>query len=157
MKGQPTFRIARSLDDLVKVFIVRAIVFMDEQHVSYGEEMDDQEHAAVHLLGEVDAEPIAAGRVRFSGSFAKLERLAVRREWRGRGYGSDLLRFAMQVASEAGFRQFKLHAQLATRDFYRKHGFQVRGRTFVEAGIEHCLMVRANAADGPRSETAWGR
>jgi predicted GNAT family N-acyltransferase len=130
------------VDDLIKAFIVRGIVFMDEQHVSYREEVDEHEHAAVHILGELDGEPIAAGRIRFLGSFAKLERLALRKEYRGRGYRSELLRFAMDVARDSGYSTFKLHAQVTAQPFYLKHGFTIRGDTFLEADIEHCLMVR---------------
>jgi predicted GNAT family N-acyltransferase len=142
MEDRPTFGITRSLDDLIKVFIVRGIVFMDEQHVRYQEEMDAHEHTAVHILGQINGEPIAAGRIRYEGPFAKLERLAVRKEYRRQGYGDELLLFAMGVARDAGFTKFKLHAQIAAKAFYSRHGFKVQGAPFMEAGIEHCLMVR---------------
>jgi len=115
---------------------------MDEQHVRYGQEMDEHEHAAIHILGELDGEPIAAGRIRFTGPFAKLERLAVRKPYRGRGYGDQLVRFAMDVARGMGSNRFKLNAQLAVRDFYARHGFRVCGENFTEANIEHCPMIR---------------
>jgi predicted GNAT family N-acyltransferase len=142
MESQPTFRIAASLDDLIEAYIVRAIVFMDEQGVSYREEVDEHEHAAVHILGEIDGEPMAAARLRFVDGFAKLERMAVRRQYRGRGYGSALLRFALDEARRCGFARFKLHAQTVALDFYARHGFQPRGDTFLEANIEHRLMIK---------------
>jgi len=142
MESRPTFRIAQSLDDLIKAFIVRGIVFMDEQGVSFREEMDEHEHAAVHILGELDGEPMAAARIRFVGAFAKLERMAVRREYRGRGYGRELLRFTMDTARQRGFTQFKLHAQTTALAFYAKQGFQPQGDTFLEANIQHRLMTR---------------
>lgn len=142
MESRPTFRIAQSLDDLIKAFIVRGIVFMDEQGVSFREEMDEHEHAAVHILGELDGEPMAAARIRFVGAFAKLERMAVRREYRGRGYGRELLRFTMDTARQRGFTQFKLHAQTAALAFYAKQGFRPQGDTFLEANIQHRLMTR---------------
>lgn len=139
---RPTFRIGHSLDDLIKVFIVRGIVFMGEQGIRFGEEMDEHEHAAVHLLGELDGEPIAAGRVRVVQACAKLERLAVRRPYRGRGYGDDLVRFALEVARDQGLRTFRLNAQITVRAFYARHGFKVCGENFFEANIEHCPMIR---------------
>lgn len=157
MESQPTFRIARSLDDLIKVFIVRGIVFMDEQHVSYREEMDEYEHAALHILGEINEEPMAAARIRFDGPFAKIERMAVRKEYRRRGYGSELLRFVMQVARDAGFGKFKLHAQLPAREFYAKHGFQTRGETFLEANIKHCLMIKEDPSPERRRNDTRGK
>ncbi len=148
MENRPTFRIARSLDDLIKVFIVRGIVFLEEQHVRYHEEMDEHEHAAIHILGEIEGEPIAAGRIRFLGPFAKLERMAVRKPYRGAGYGDELVRFAMTVARDNGFHKFKLNAQIAARDFYTRHGFRVCGENFVEANIEHCPMIREDRPQG---------
>ncbi len=142
MENGLTFRIARSLDDLTKIFIVRGIVFMGEQQISYREEMDEHEHAAIHLVGELGDEPVAAGRIRLFGTFAKLERLAVREPYRGRGYGDALVRFALDVARERGFHTFKLNAQLTVRDFYARHGFHICGENFLEANIEHCPMLR---------------
>ena len=140
------FRIAESFDDLVKAAVVRGIVFLGEQHTSYVIEKDEHEPTAVHILGEIDGEPVAAGRIRFLGEFAKLERLAVRKEWRGRGIGSRLIEFMMQAARDRGAGKFKLHAQLTTKGFYARHGFQAMGDVFMETGIEHCLMVREEQA-----------
>lgn len=142
MESKATFRVVRSLDDLVRALVVRGIVFVGEQGVSYAEEMDEHEHAAVHILGELNGEPIAAARVRYLDGVAKLERMAVRKEFRGRGCGTDLLSFAMQVARDAGVARFKIHAQVAAAPFYAKHGFRRQGDTFIEAGIEHCLMIK---------------
>jgi predicted GNAT family N-acyltransferase len=142
MERKATFRVVRSLDDLIKALVVRGIVFVGEQGVSYAEEMDEHEHAAVHILGEIDGEPIAAARVRLLAGVAKLERMAVREEYRGRGCGTDLLNFAMQVAHDAGITRFKIHAQVAAAPFYEKHGFRRQGETFIEANIEHCLMIK---------------
>lgn len=136
------FRIARSLDDLLKAYIVRAIVFIDEQRTPYAIEMDPHEHSAVHIIGEAEGEPFAAGRIRFLGEYAKLERLAVRRQWRGRGYGDRLLAFMIRTARDHGFEKFKVHAQLYAQGFYEKHGFTAVGETFMEAEIEHCLMLK---------------
>lgn len=136
------FRTARCLDDLRKVFVVRGIVFVEEQQTSYSLEVDGREHACVHILGEIDAEPFAAGRIRFTEGWAKLERLAVRKAYRGLGYGGRLLSFMLNTARQLGASSFKLHSQLPVRGFYEKYGFQARGDTFLEAGIEHCLMVR---------------
>ncbi len=136
------FRITQTLDDLVKVFVVRGIVFIGEQNTSYREEIDEHEHTSVHIIGEIDREPVAAARIRFQGEYAKLERLAVRREWRGQGYGDQLIEFMMKVARDLGYTKFKLHAQITAREFYEKHGFHAVGDTFMEADIEHCLMMK---------------
>jgi len=136
------FRIARSPEDLVKAAVVRGIVFVEEQGTSYVIERDGYEDASVHVLGEIEGEPVAAGRIREVDGYAKLERLAVRKQWRGQGHGSRLIRYMMDVAREQGFTKFKLHAQVVAKGFYERHGFRAVGEPFIEAEIEHCLMVR---------------
>lgn len=135
------YKIVTTLDDLIKVFIVRGIVFIDEQNVPFSIEMDEHEYGALHILGEIDGEPVAAGRLRFFSEWAKLERIAVRKEYRGRGYGHGIVNFMLDVAREKGFHKFKMHAQAHLRDYYRYHGFRVQGDKFKEADIDHYLMV----------------
>ena len=142
MEPPVLFRLADSPDDLLKAVAVRAIVFMDEQHVSYAEEMDDLDAGALQILGELAGEPVATARIRFLGDTAKLERLAIRQAWRGQGLGDRLLEFMLATARARGFRRFKLHGQAHLRAFYEKHGFHVAGAPFPESNIPHLLMLR---------------
>ena len=135
------FRVVTSQDDLLKVYSVRSIVFVEEQNCSYEIEVDGQDFSAIHVLGELDREPIAAGRMRFLGEYVKFERLAVRKAHRGKGYGDQLIEFMMEVAREKGYKKFKMHAQVHALDFYKKHGFVEKGDSFFEADIEHKLMT----------------
>jgi predicted GNAT family N-acyltransferase len=135
------FKVVTSFDDLLKVYAVRAIVFVEEQHCPYHIEVDEHEHSALHILGEMDGEPIAAARMRFLGKWAKMERIAVRKAQRGMGLGHQLVDFMMHTARERGFTSFKMHAQAHLTDFYAHHGFKTQGDLFQEAGIDHYLMV----------------
>ena len=105
------FRRIKSSEDLNKCFVVRAIVFMDEQTCPYEEEFDGLDESAIHILGEENGEPFACGRIRFLDDTAKLERLAIRRAWRGKKYGNELLKKMIEIAQNEGFSKFKLHAQ----------------------------------------------
>ena len=134
------FKLVTTADDLIKVAMIRAIVFMEEQGISCAEEVDGHDHAAMHVLGEIDGEPVACGRIRFLAGQAKLQRLAVRKAWRGRGIGGRLLAFMLDQCREQGFHSFALNAQTRARDFYARHGFCPCGEEFMEAGIPHVLM-----------------
>ena len=136
------FRIASQPDDAIKALLVRAIVFMEEQNISYAEEMDAFDHEALQIIGEIQGEPIATARIRFLGDIAKLERLAIRKAWRNQGHGDRLIEFMLTTAHERGFRKFKLHAQARLHTFYEKHGFQTEGTPFLEANIPHLLMLK---------------
>lgn len=135
------FRVVTSQDDLLKVFAVRSIVFVEEQNCPYEIEVDGEDFSATHILGELEGEPVAAGRLRFLGEYVKFERLSVRKGFRGKGYGDGLLAFMMDVAKERGYTKYKMHAQVHALEFYKKHGFVEKGELFLEADMEHKLMV----------------
>jgi len=134
------FKRVHTIDGLLQVFMVRAIVFMEEQGIAHADEMDGNDLAAVHVLGEIDGEPVACGRIRYQGDRAFLQRLAVRRAWRGRGVGAKLLQFMLDQCRKDGFSNFELHAQTRATGFYRRHGFTACGEEFEEAGIPHVHM-----------------
>ena len=152
METPSFFRIAETPADVVKALLVRAIVFMEEQHVSYAEEIDAFENDALHVVGEIDGEPVAAARIRFLDGVAKLERLAIRTAWRGQGHGDRMMEFLLATARSRGYAKFKLHAQARLRAFYEKHGFQAEAPPFLEANIPHLLMRRDDAGVAPASQ-----
>jgi predicted GNAT family N-acyltransferase len=138
-----TIRIAQCEEDLRRCLIVRGIVFIEEQDVPYGEEIDEHESAAVHLVAEVGEEPVGAARLRIlPEGWAKLERIAVRRAWRGTGIGGGLVDCLLAEAARRGCACARLHAQAHLVEYYRRHGFRPEGGVFIEAGIPHRLMVR---------------
>jgi len=141
----PDIRIAETPDDRLKVMVVRGIVFVEEQRVDWEGEFDEHEDAAIHVLGEADGQPVAAGRLRLlDGGAAKLERIAVRPRWRGRGLAHAVVRFLLDEAARRGATRLKLHAQVYLEDFYAGYGFVRRGDVFDECGIDHILMTRGD-------------
>ena len=122
--------------------MVRSVVFCGEQGVPYAIERDEFETTAVHVLGEIGAEPVAAGRLRCLPDYAKLERIAVRAPWRGCGIGSEITRLLLRLAREQGYSSYRLNAQAYLEEFYGRFGFRAVGEVFMEAGIEHVSMVR---------------
>ena len=81
----------------MQAFVVRAAVFMSEQHCPYAEEFDGNDFTATQILGVIGEEPVAAIRIRYFANFAKLERLAVRREFRGRAVAATVIEFALEL------------------------------------------------------------
>jgi predicted GNAT family N-acyltransferase len=140
--GASIFRVVRDRDDLLRVFCIRSIVFVGEQSCPFREEFDGYDDAALHVLGELQGEPFAAGRLRVVDEYVKLERIAVLQRARHLGLGHRLVDFMIVTAREQGFHKYKMHAQAHLEPFYAQHGFERRGELFVEAGIDHYLMVR---------------
>ncbi|MCB1183496.1 GNAT family N-acetyltransferase [bacterium] len=136
-------REAVSDEDVLKVMVVRGIVFIEEQDVDWDGEIDAFEAESIHFLGEADGQPVACGRLRLMpDGRAKLERIAVRRRWRGRGYARAVVRRLLDEARARGARGTYMHAQTYLRDFYAAFGFRAEGAVFDECGIDHITMVR---------------
>jgi predicted GNAT family N-acyltransferase len=75
-------RIARDPNDLMLVTAIRSAVYLAEQDCPIEEEFDGNDLVAAHFIGFVGKEPAGCLRVRFFGEFAKVERLAVRHQYR---------------------------------------------------------------------------
>jgi predicted GNAT family N-acyltransferase len=139
-------RLATSAEDVLKVMVVRGIVFIEEQQVDWEGEIDNYEDDSTHFLGEVDGQPVAAGRLRFiNEDQAKIERIAVRPAWRGQGYARAVVQFILDHAARHGARRYLMHAQVHLQKFYEDFGFRREGDIFVECGIDHITMVREDA------------
>ena len=132
---------------LRKALDVRFEVFVDEQGVPREEEMDQYDASpasARHLLLEIDGEPAAAGRfIAYKPDTAKMQRIAVRRTYRGRGVGRELMLALESWAKEEGFTNSLLDAQCQAEPFYRSLGYAaVSPETFLDAGIPHVRMTK---------------
>jgi predicted GNAT family N-acyltransferase len=119
---------------------IRTRVFVQEQNVPEELEWDGLDEASYHVLAvAADGTPIGTARLMRDG---RIGRMAVLKEWRGRGVGSALLRYLLVIAHKMGFDEVELHAQTHAVPFYARHGFRVAGEEFIEAGIPHVVMRR---------------
>ena len=135
-------RVARTIDDMMKVFTVRAATYMHEQQCPYDEEFDGNDFCAAHLIGEIGGEPAGCIRVRFFAGFVKLERLAVRPEFRNSSLAFRLVRAAIDYARAKGFAHVYGHARADLVPFWSRFGFRVLPNRahFWFSGIEYVEM-----------------
>ena len=111
---------------------IRVTVFVDEQAVPPGLEFDER-----------DAEcPVGTARIDLEQG-GKIGRVAVLREYRGRGVGHELMRRCHRLATQHGLSQVWCNAQTSAQPFYERIGYRAEGERFFEAGIEHVRMRRA--------------
>jgi predicted GNAT family N-acyltransferase len=114
--------VVRTFDDLAQVQTVRSLVYMGDQACPYDEEFDGNDLCgATHLLLRCGREPVGVVRLRWFGEFAKLERLAVRREHRGGPALKILCRAAFELAARKGYRRLIGHAQVRGEAFWRRY------------------------------------
>jgi len=116
---------------------IRVTVFVEEQGVPAELEMDDNDAASLHALAYADGRAIGTGRLLPDGHIG---RMAVLKEWRGRGAGRGLLRRLIDAARQRGHREVALSAQVHALEFYRAEGFEPEGAIYEEAGIPHQAM-----------------
>jgi predicted GNAT family N-acyltransferase len=120
---------------------LRFAIFVGEQNVPAGIELDDLDEKCMHAIAFDEAgKPIGTGRLLPEG---KIGRMAVVKEWRRRGVGAELLEALVAEAQRRGHTEVKLSAQLQAAEFYRSHGFVAEGKVYEEAGILHQMMRRS--------------
>lgn len=127
--GHLEVRVARTLNDLMHVFAVRTLVYMGEQACPFDEEYDGNDFAgATHLILRCDGEPVGVVRLRWFPDFVKLERLAIRPEFRGGPGLLMLAREAVGLAERKGYRLLMGHVQSRVIPFWRRY-FKARIRS----------------------------
>jgi predicted GNAT family N-acyltransferase len=126
--------------DSTAIHAVRNTVFSAEQGISETLDFDGRDHECVHVLARAgQGKTIGTARMLPDGHVG---RIAVYKEWRGKGVGTRLTEYLTEVARDRGFEAIHLHSQAQAAGFYSRLGFESRGEMFMEAGIEHVLMVR---------------
>ena len=116
---------------------IRFAVFVEEQGVPAELEMDELDAQCLHALAYSDGRAIATGRLLPDGHIG---RMAVLKDWRGRGAGRAMLRRLIDAARERGDREVLLSSQVHAIGFYRAEGFAAEGAAYEEAGIAHQAM-----------------
>jgi predicted GNAT family N-acyltransferase len=137
-------------DELPAILALRHEVFCVEQGVPEELDRDGCDRGALHLVAGAGRRVI--GTCRLVGTDRqetwRLGRMAVARDWRGRGVGGAILVEAHRQAALRGVRRMVLAAQLPARDFYSRHGYEPFGEEFEEAGIPHVAMTVVLAGGG---------
>jgi predicted GNAT family N-acyltransferase len=133
-------RIAHWSRDRASLMTVRLAVFVEEQGVPRELEQDESDPDCRHLLAfSADGAPVGTARLTPAG---QIGRMAVLREWRGRGVGRRLLNCLLDIAAQSGRQEVFLNAQCTAGAFYRLAGFRPTGPVFEEAGIPHQRMSK---------------
>ncbi len=130
--------------DYARCVQIRTLVFVVGQQVPPDREIDKYENECHHYLALLDG--IAVGTVRwrkYSDGIAKIERLAVMFEARGKQVGSKLMNHVLQeIAKRPELQRITLGSQDHAIPFYTALGFEIDGEGFEDVGIPHHNMGR---------------
>lgn len=137
--------IADDINKFAQCMMIRTRVFVVEQNISPEIETDEFENCSTHYLVSQEGAYIATARSRFLDNYetAKIERVAVLKEARGKGVGSQLMNYILNTLDTyPDLKTIKVGSQKTAIAFYQKLGFQIVGEEYLDAGIPHHLMIK---------------
>ena len=138
------YKLVRAIPEIIDAVRLRIKVFFEEQRVSPLEDIDKYDKGAYHFIAEYNKEIIGVCRARILNKKAKIERIAVDKNFRNKGAGAGLTKFAITFLKKRGIKNIYLHAQYYAKGFYEKSGFKVVGKPFIEQNTKHIKMVLKN-------------
>lgn len=127
-------------DDIVICQAIRRIVFIEGQNVPEADEVDGKDSEAFHVLAFDEDAAVGTARILGYGTTAKIGRVAVLAEHRGKGIGAALLQGAENAARRMGATRAILGSQTHAIGFYEILGYNAYGDIFDDAGIPHRMM-----------------
>jgi predicted GNAT family N-acyltransferase len=135
--------VARSFEDMMRVMSIRSAVYLAEQECPYDEEFDGNDFSATHLLGYVGDEPAGCLRIRYFAEFAKIERLAVRHEFRNTRLAFQVVRAGIELCRAKGYQRLYGHSQKRLLGFWGRFGFRpLEGaREFVFSDFDYVEII----------------
>nr|WP_231293256.1 MULTISPECIES: GNAT family N-acetyltransferase [unclassified Sporosarcina] len=130
-------------------YTVRKKVFVEEQGVPLVLELDEYDQDAIHfVVYDEDHQPIGAGRMRgLVNAHAKIERICILQEHRGKHLGSLIMNTLEDHAKKNSMKKLILNAQSYAVPFYEKLGYVVTSPEFMDADIPHRAMEKVLPAD----------
>ena len=149
-----SFKIVSSLDELAMALFVRGCVFVEEMEFPYEEEFDGTDSSAFHVLALEDGEPIGTSRVRYLDGAARLERICVRKSYRGQGLGDRLLSYTLSAVDQSGYKRSSVFADGRLVGWYRNHGFEIEREVTYANGTEGFEMLRVPGGEEPKPKSS---
>lgn len=119
---------------------IRETVFLKEQ--GFEREADSKDEYAMHFVAYEGEMAVGTCRVTWNddvGTYA-IGRLAVLKDYRGRGIGAKLVEKSEEYAKIQQETELQLHAQCTAMDFYRKLGYTEYGEVEYEQDCPHMWM-----------------
>ena len=139
-------KILDTKDELDLGFALRIKVFVEEQKVPVELELDEKDNSenTVHIGYFNDDKLIGVARlIDLDKDVVHIGRVAIDKEYRGRGIGRELIIGCENIAQQILKRKIiiELSAQIQAENFYKSLGYnRVNDKIYLDAGIEHVDM-----------------
>jgi predicted GNAT family N-acyltransferase len=144
MSNQIVYRPPLDQAELNKALELRQEVFINEFARDRLIDSDEIDLTCHHIVAVQDDDVIGTLRLYEltpGDREIKIGRVAVRKELRGQGIGTELMATALSWA-KSKYHSVYLYSQIDVVDFYKRLGYIEEGDIFLEAGTEHIVMTR---------------
>lgn len=138
---QIKYKQVKSIREFIDAIRLRVDVFIKEQGFAPGWEPDEDDKKAQHFIALVGGKVVATARYReiSKGDF-KIERMATRKDFRGSGVGSGLLKFIVKKIMKSKPKRIWAKSQVLSQKFYEKNGWNTVSEPYQMHGIGHVDM-----------------
>ena len=134
---------AKSRDEIREIFIIRKEVFVHEQKMFQGSDMDQDDSKSIYLVAKLDGQIVGTVRLfpanHGSGHWVG-GRLAVKKAYRSYGIGKLLVQDAMRYVKKLHCTRFTAHIQVENVSFFSRLGWRAVGSIKPYFGRPHQLM-----------------
>lgn len=127
-------------EDYNKAVALREEILRKPLGLFFTQEELEQEKEHVHIAGFLGQEMCATAVLVPDGNEMKMQRVALKASFQGKGIGSCLMRFCEEYAQKHRFQSIYCHARETAVRFYLKNGYRQEGEPFDEDGIPHHKM-----------------
>ena len=109
-------------------------------------EIDHDDDEALHFLALHEKRPVGTARVvlKDEGQIAKIGRMAVVCEMRGKGFGAAIMQAIEADPDVQRTNRLVLEAQTHAIPFYEKLGYVAAGDVYLDCNIPHRFMSKDN-------------
>lgn len=138
-----TFKEVDSISEFIEAIRIRVDVFIIEQKCQPGWEPDELDKEAEHFIASVDGKIVSTLRIRkTSPGEIKIERMATKKEYRGKEISKGLLIFVLRKIKKSKPKKIWMEAQVQAQKFYESFGFKVTSKPYDlwNTGILHVEM-----------------
>ena len=136
-----------TIAEIYKILALRSEVFVVEQTCIY-QDIDGKDEKAMHLFVTENGAIVAYARLFKAGDYfeeASIGRVIVHPQYRGKEWGRQLMKKALQYMDQNHYGSIHISAQKYLESFYKNHGFVVVSSEYLEDGIPHIGMQRKNS------------
>ena len=141
------FKEVDSVNEFIDAIRIRVDVFIIEQKCQPGWEPDELDKEARHFVALAHGKIVSTLRIRKTGpKEIKIERMATKKEYRGKGISKGLLEFVIIEIKKAYSKRIWMEAQVQAQKFYEGLGFKAISKPYDlwNTGISHVTMEYMN-------------